>query len=107
MTTANRDKINSEAAPTGEMGEKLLAAGDNVAMRMWIEDAGEGELDMHARDYETVGYVIQGRAELLIGDSSLKLGPGDSWLVPSGVPHKYQIAESFHAIEATSPPAGR
>ena len=33
------------------------------------------------------------------------LEPGDSWLVPKGASHTYNILESFTAVEATSPPA--
>ena len=33
------------------------------------------------------------------------LEPGDSWLVPAGAEHSYQITDAFTAIEATSPPA--
>ena len=35
----------------------------------------------------------------------MKLGPGDSWLVPKGATHRYKILEPFTAIEATAPPA--
>ena len=65
---------------------------------------GEAE-PMPARDYETVGYVIRGRAELHLEGQMLKLEPGDSWLVPKGAAHTYKILEPFTAIEATSPPA--
>ena len=58
-----------------------------------------------ARDYETVGYVISGRAELHIEGQMVKLEPGDSWVVPKGSRHTYRILEPFTAVEATSPPA--
>jgi quercetin dioxygenase-like cupin family protein len=58
-----------------------------------------------ARDYETVGYVISGRAELTLEGQSLNLEPGDSWLVPAGAEHSYRILEPFTAVEATAPPA--
>jgi hypothetical protein len=31
------------------------------------------------------------------------LEPGDSWVVPNGASHTYQILEPFTAVEATSP----
>ena len=33
------------------------------------------------------------------------LEPGDSWVVPKGTLHTYNILESFTAVEATYPPA--
>jgi quercetin dioxygenase-like cupin family protein len=57
------------------------------------------------RDYETVGYVIKGRAELYLEEQKVVLEPGDAWLVPKGTMHTYRILEPFTAIEATYPPA--
>ena len=108
MSETTNDRISRVAAPdagTGRMGQHHLAAGSRVAMRLWDEQpAGDGEPQV-ARDYETVGYVIAGRARLRAGDETLELGPGDSWVVPAGVGHTYEIAEAFTAVEATSPPA--
>ena len=57
------------------------------------------------RDYETVGYVISGRAELTVERQTIRLEPGDSWVVPAGAEHSYRIIETFTAVEATAPPA--
>ena len=56
------------------------------------------------RDYETVGYVISGRASLELEGQTLELKAGDSWLVPAGASH-HKVIESFTAVEATAPPA--
>jgi len=98
-------KIDSAHSPTGAMGQKYLASGVHVSMRLWEEEPAKGDKPETARDYETVGYVIRGRAELHLEGQMLKLVPGDSWLVPKGALHTYQILEPFTAIEATSPPA--
>ena len=58
-----------------------------------------------ARDYETVGYVIKGRAELHLAGQMVLLEAGNSWVVPRGAQHHYRILDSFTAVEATSPPA--
>jgi quercetin dioxygenase-like cupin family protein len=58
-----------------------------------------------SRDYETVGYVISGRAKLDLEGQTLNLKAGDSWLVPAGTMHHYTIIEPFTAIEVTAPPA--
>jgi quercetin dioxygenase-like cupin family protein len=98
-------KVEAKTSPAGEMGQKYLVSGKSLSMRLWeTEPPGEPK-SATRRDYETVGYVIAGRAELEIEGQLLKLGPGDSWLVPKDAMHRYKILEAFTAIEATSPPA--
>jgi quercetin dioxygenase-like cupin family protein len=86
------------------MGQKYLASGVSLAMRLWHEQPGEAKAETQ-REYETVGYVIDGRAELRLEGQTLSLAAGDSWVVPKGARHTYRILESFTAVEATSPPA--
>lgn len=99
-------KVDSTNSPHGDMGQKYLASGLKVAMRLWEnqEPAGEPK-EARTRDYETVGYVIKGRAELHLEGQMVLLEKGDSWVVPRGASHTYKILESFTAVEATSPPA--
>ena len=105
MSDTSLKKIQAATAPEGKLGQRYLASGKQVAMRMWHREAAGEADETHARDYETVGYVIEGRAELTIAGQTVILEPGDSWLVPAGAEHSYQITDAFTAIEATSPPA--
>ncbi len=98
-------KIDSGHSPRGEMGQVYLASGKNVAMRLWKDEAPDEAKPAKARDYETVGYVISGRAELHSEGQVVTLSPGDSWVVPKGAEHTYKILEAFTAVEATYPPA--
>ena len=99
-------KVDSHHSPTGQMGQKYLAEGVRVAMRLWENEAPTTEAKPPSvRDYETVGYVIAGRAELTIEGQTVSLSPGSSWVVPRGSEHSYRILEDFTAVEATSPPA--
>jgi quercetin dioxygenase-like cupin family protein len=105
MADTTVTKINSTYSPKGEMGQKYLASGKKVAMRLW-EEAPVNEPKPEAqREYETVGYVIQGRAELHLEGQIVLLEPGDSWSVPEGASHTYKILEPFTAVEATCTPA--
>jgi quercetin dioxygenase-like cupin family protein len=95
----------SEKSPHGEMGQKYLASGVHVAMRLWENQSPNDDKEMRTRDYETVGYVISGKAELHLEGQMVVLEKGDSWVVPKGARHTYKILEPFTAVEATSPPA--
>lgn len=97
-------KLSASQAGSGDQGQTLLAAGAQVALRLWDEGTVHGKTP-HAHGYETVGYVIEGTATLVSGDTRLDLKPGDSWHVPAGVEHVYEVADYLKAIEATSPPA--
>ncbi len=52
-------------------------------MRMW-ENEGPTQTakPLVARDYETVGYVIAGKAELHVAGQVVLLEPGNSYVVP-------------------------
>lgn len=107
MSEKNVDKVRDEQSPQGQMGQRYLASGELVSMRLWEnEQPGEPKPEV-AREYETVGYVLEGRAELHLEGVVIQLDTGDSWTVPKGATHTYRILEPFTAIEATSPPAER
>ncbi len=99
------NKIDSAYSPKGQLGQKYLASGKTVSMRLWENEQPDEPKEPAAREYETVGYVISGRAELHIEGQIVLLESGNSWVVPKGVSHTYKILESFTAVEATSPPA--
>ncbi|HEX8430124.1 MAG TPA: cupin domain-containing protein [Longimicrobium sp.] len=98
-------KVSSKNSPRGDHGQKYLATGVSIAMRLWENEQPGEPKEAAARPYETVGYVISGRAEYHTEGQVLLLEAGDSWTVPKGASHTYKILESFTAVEATHPPA--
>jgi quercetin dioxygenase-like cupin family protein len=97
-------KIDSSHSPRGPGGQKYLASGVRVSMRLWEEEPGTSAIETR-RDYEVVGYVVAGRAELHVEGQMVLLTPGDSYVVPRDARHHYRILERFTAVEATSPPS--
>ena len=98
-------KIDSRHSPHGAMGQKYLASGKRMAMRMWENEEPSDAKEPAARPYETVGFVVSGRAELHSEGQVVLLEPGNSWVVPEGASHTYKILEPFTAVEVTAPPA--
>jgi quercetin dioxygenase-like cupin family protein len=49
----------------------------------------EADLDVpeHHHDNEQVGFVLKGHVTMVIGGESRRLGVGDTYLIPSNVPH--------------------
>ena len=105
MSDTSVQKVDAHASPHGEMGQKYLASGKQVSMRLWENEQPSEAKPNTQRDYETVGYVLQGRAELHLEGQMVLLEPGNSWVVPQGASHTYKILEAFTAVEATAPPA--
>lgn len=60
-----------------------------------------------SQDYDVTGYVIEGQAKLHVDGKVIALNPGDSWVVPTGALHSYQILEPLTAIRTSHPPAGQ
>jgi len=105
MADTSVTKVDGENSPVGRMGQRYLASGVRLSMRLWLdEEPGEAKPEAR-RDYETVGYVLKGRAELTLEGQTVRLEAGDSYVVPHGAEHSYRILETFSAVEATSPPA--
>lgn len=104
MTDTSVKKVQSATSPTGEHGLVHLASAKRLAMRMWREEQPGVDKPAHSHEYEVVGYCIAGRARLEIEDQTITLEPGDSWMVPADAVHRYEILETFTAVEATAPP---
>ena len=63
-------KVSSAHSPKGRFGEKYLASGIHISMRLWErEEPGETKTQT-ARDYETVGLVLEGKAGCILKANS-------------------------------------
>ena len=105
MSTTKVKTVNSSNPQTNSVTQNYLITEKNIPMRFW-ENAQPAEPKPEAaREYETVGYVIEGKAELHLAGRVVKLKPGDSWVIPKNTSHTYKIIKEFTAIEAVSPTA--
>lgn len=81
---------------------KTLCFGRGTLLTEFLLAAGH-ELPSHGHPHEQTGYLVSGRLRLTIGDETREMGPGDSWCIPSGVPHGAEILEDSVAVEVFSP----
>lgn len=105
MADKSITKVSSFYAPKGPAGQRYLASGVQLSMRLWDKESPVEDKPEAVRDYEAIGFVLTGKAELYIEGQRILLEPGDCWVVPRGAKHRYKILEPFSAVEATSPPA--
>lgn len=104
MINRSVTKVDSAHAPRGRGGQRYLASGIRMGMRIW-EAEPPGQKAETKRDYEVIGYVISGRALLAIEGQTVTLEPGDSYVVPRDARHSYSILEPFTSVEVTCPPS--
>lgn len=82
---------------------RTLADGESVMICEFTFEAGV-EVPQHTHPHEQVGYVVSGRIRLTIAGESHELGPGDSYLAPSNVPHGAFTLTPTVVVDAFSPP---
>src|SRR5215510_15074446 len=97
-------KVSSLASPHGDMDQSYLVSGKRVSLRLWRNEKPQKK-PATRRDYETVGYVVSGKAELIVEGQTVMLEPGDSWLVPAGADHTYPCLCYSTVVDTTTPSA--
>ena len=45
----------------------------------------------HRHEHEQLGMCLSGSLLFRVGDESRELGPGDTWTIPSNVPHEVHV----------------
>lgn len=58
---------------------------------------------MHDHAEEQFGYILKGSIEVTIGAEKALLAAGDSYFIPSGVPHQFRLIEDSVALDVFSP----
>ena len=83
---------------------RTLNAGDHTMLVEVSMDRG-AVVPWHTHPHEQVGYLASGRLLFELGeDEKLEMAPGDSWLVPSSVPHQATALEPCLFVDVFSPP---
>lgn len=81
---------------------KTIVYGEKTLMTEFILKRGS-RLPSHEHVHEQTGYMVSGKMLLTIGDETYKVMPGDSWNIPSNLPHCAEILEDSVAVEVFSP----
>src|SRR4051812_49419934 len=104
MSDTTVTKVDSRHSPRGPEGQKYLASSPHLGMRLWEDEPpGEAKPDSR-REYETVGYVIRGKAELVVeGRPSgwKRVIPGSS---PAGRPTVTASSKRLPPWKSPTPP---
>ena len=82
---------------------RVMARGRNIELRLWERDpAGRRALEPDEA-HEHVNYVQAGALIVSIGDGPpLEVHAGDSYVVPAGRSHRFEVLEPATVVEAVS-----
>jgi len=97
MEMSNKIMKNIEAAKVqkladlvtwqeGQVVSKTFVQNPHVSLTLFSFDAGE-EISTHSSHGDALVHVLEGRAEINIGDQKYSVKAGESILMPAEVPH--------------------
>ncbi|WP_157970172.1 cupin domain-containing protein [Pelagibacterium sediminicola] len=87
----------------GEVDFKLLRSGEKVQLVETKMKAGFFHPNHLHPENESIGYLVSGRLEMVIGGETYIIEPGTCWHHPTGVVHSTRALVDSHAIEVHSP----
>lgn len=88
----------------GQVVSRTLAQAGNVSLTLFAFDQGEG-LSSHTAAGDALVLVLDGKAEITIGDDTVTAGPGQVVAMPAGIPHALNAPERFKMYLAVVKPA--
>jgi quercetin dioxygenase-like cupin family protein len=56
-----------------------------------VELDANGVVPEHAHEHEQLGLCLAGSLVFRVGEESRELGPGETWCIPSNVPHEVHV----------------
>lgn len=88
---------------------EVLANGIHLQTATMLLEPGEasGEKGNEHAQSEQVLFVVEGEVHAEIGDRKMRIGPGESVIVPKGAPHAFRNAGERRAVtfNVYAPPA--
>jgi quercetin dioxygenase-like cupin family protein len=70
----------------GQVVSRTLAQNDAVSITLFAFDAGE-EISSHKSGGDAMVTVIEGKAQITIGDNKYSVEAGKTIVMPAGIPH--------------------
>lgn len=81
----------------GRVVSRTLAQGKPLSMTLFAFDKGE-EISSHSSGGDAMVYLLDGEAEITIGEEKFNVKKGETIVMPSGVPHALLATEKFKML---------
>jgi quercetin dioxygenase-like cupin family protein len=85
----------------GVARQVLSESPDLMVVAFTFETGGQGALHSHPHVQST--YVESGRFRFSLGGEAFEVGPGDSFVIPSGAEHGCECLEAGRLIDTFTP----
>ena len=81
----------------GQIVSRTLSQGKTVSITLFSFDKGE-EISTHASGGDAMVYILDGVAEITIGDEKFTVKEGETIIMPANVPHALYAAARFKML---------
>ncbi len=81
----------------GQVVSRTLAQGKPLSLTLFAFDKGE-EISSHASGGDALVYILDGQAEITIGDEVFHLSKGETIVMPAGIQHALMAEEQFKML---------
>jgi quercetin dioxygenase-like cupin family protein len=81
----------------GQVISRTFAQGKNLSLTLFAFDKEE-EISSHSSGGDAMVYILDGEAEITVGDETFKAKKGETIVMPSGVPHALLASERFKML---------
>jgi quercetin dioxygenase-like cupin family protein len=82
---------------TGQVISRTLAQGTNLTLTLFAFDQGE-EISAHSSSGDAIVYIMDGQAEVTIGDNKYQASKGECIVMPAGIPHALYAVQRFKML---------
>lgn len=81
----------------GQVVSRTLAQGRNLSLTLFAFDKGE-EISSHSSGGDAMVYLLDGEADITIGENTFHAKKGETIVMPAGVPHALLASEQFKML---------
>jgi quercetin dioxygenase-like cupin family protein len=81
----------------GQVVSRTLAQGRNLSLTLFAFDKGE-EISSHSSGGDAMVYLLDGEAQITIGENVFSIKKGETIIMPSGIPHALLAKEQFKML---------
>ncbi|MDF2613421.1 MAG: cupin [Clostridia bacterium] len=78
----------------GQVVSRTLAQGQNLSLTLFAFDKGE-EISSHSSRGDAMVHILDGEAEITIGEEVSRVKKGEVIVMPAGIPHALLAKEQF------------